>query len=249
MRHGDTMTLDELIQNYRKVFADQAEGYDFCDTDITAWFNEAVVEACRRALLIVDSNASFCTIPTSSGNYQFALDPRIIFIQRVKVASQDIPLWETTLGQLDIYYPGWEGKQSSTPTVFFTDQKPLTLSVYPKFSKTDSIKLTVAREPVTPMVALTESPEIPARFHRQLLDWVLYRAINVRDTDIAYGIRQETKWTAQDHLAAFTQSFGERPESADECRALLGYPRTSAFGQNAAMGGKVTSAPNAPNGA
>jgi hypothetical protein len=243
------MTLQDLINNYRKVFADEKTTYDFDNTIITGWFNEAVMEACRRSLLIVDSNASFCTIPTATGNFQFALDPRIIFIQRVKVASQDLPLWEATLAQLDVYTPGWEGKAASAPQVFFTDQKPLTLSVYPKFSKTDSLKLTVAREPVSPMAAMTDSPEIPARFHRQLLDWVLYRAINVRDSDIETGINPQTKWTAQDHLAAFTQSFGERPESADECRALLGYPRTGAFGQNAAMGGKVTTRAGSASGA
>ena len=235
------MTLDDLVSLYQEVFKDSITSSLFTVQQVVDWINEAENEACRRSMLLVDSANAMCSLSAGVGSQSFSLNPLIIFVLRAKCANGTRALYETTLENMDMYLPNWEAAPAGAPMMLWTNMQTLMFSVYPAFAKADTIKLTVARCPLNPMTLASPSPspEIPARFHRQLMDWVIYRTLNIRDPDVLGGLDPTRLWTANDFLSSFESSFGPRPQSTDEARALLGYPRSNAFGQNADMGGAV----------
>ena len=72
------MNLAGMIEAYRVAASDRVAPYFVEDADLTAFFNEAVRQACIRARLIHESaDPDICAIPVVSGQAAFPLHPSV----------------------------------------------------------------------------------------------------------------------------------------------------------------------------
>jgi len=205
------MKVGKLIEIFRHEVEDTQKPYLWSDPEVMAYLNEAEVEACRRARLLVDSStAAVCQISITADEQNFALDPRVIMIRRAKLADESYPLQKKSQAALDDEYPAWDGDVASTPQYYFLDSGSSSISLYPKHDATDTLHLTVVREPLNELNDDDETPEIPSRYHFGLLNWMKHRAYMKPDSE-----------TKNDQLAVlnlqlFEQEFGKRRTALDE---------------------------------
>lgn len=203
------MNLSEIIAAARIQATDTVAPYLWSDTEITGYANDAEREACRRARLITDSTtAAVCSITLSTA-VSYPLDPKVLFINRVKLVGESIPLAPISYKDLDRQVPGWEDN-TGTPTHFVKDTDTGRFRPYPTPTVAGTAKLTVTRMPLEDMVTSHDEPEIRPHLHDSLLFWVLYRMFSKPDND---G-HDEVK--AAKNLGLFEQEFGKKSAAFDE---------------------------------
>lgn len=204
------MLLGELIAIARRAADDLAEPSLWAD-DWIEFANDAQVEACRRARLITDaSTASLCELTVTSGADVYALSPLIIFVRRVKLDSQDQPLKSVDHRDLDLNVPGWES-QTGAPIAWVRNWETGKIRLWPTPDASDIARLRVVREPLEPMVdPNADAPEIAPRYHRGLVNWMLFRAYSKTDSQTLDPRK------AAEYLALFEQEFGQKSTAVDE---------------------------------
>lgn len=198
------MNLGELRARFRKEIRDNVKPYFFDDETVDAWINEAQDEACRRALLIVDSTSDAASVSLSAGDIGADLDPSVIFIRRAKILGAGNPLVPKVARSMDEEMPAWEESIASTPLVFVPDWQRDYFRVWPPTRDDITIKMTVVRTALAPMVGDKDAPEIKGTYHVHLLDWAKHKAFAVPDMD-AYDPKKSAA-----HEAAFVRNFGDR---------------------------------------
>jgi hypothetical protein len=208
------MNLGQLNALFRRLADDVEAPFFISDDDFTTYINEAEVEACRRARLLVDSTSALTALPIVSGQATYNLDSRILYVRRVKLASSTTPLAAADHRDMDQSLHGWDS-QSGTVERWITGmdnayQRVLRLYRIPTAS--DTATLTVVRKPENSMESESDEPEIEERFHIHLLHWPLYRYYSIQDADVADSKK------AQENLEQFVATFGT-PEQADEAEA------------------------------
>jgi hypothetical protein len=206
------MKLAELLAFTRETADDLLEKYQWSTPFITRALNEAENQACRRARLIVDSSTpAICRIPLVAGKSLYALDPRILFIRRVKLSTRSEPLGFGRVRDLDMTYPDWE-TETGDVIAWIPDFTSGYVRLFREPTSAEvpaTVNLTVVREPLRPMVQLEDCPEIKPRYHYRLAEWALYRMFMQRDSE-----RYDPDRAAR-HLAEFEAEFG-KPSSAVE---------------------------------
>lgn len=204
------MTLRELIDIFRHEVDDVAEPYLWTEEELIEYANDAENEACRRARLLLDSTTeAICQIDVEIGEASYALDPRVIFIRRAKVASRALPLARASLRDLDEAALGWD-THTGTVCAYLTDVDTGRVRLYRIPTATDTLHLTVARLPLTAMNSLDDEPEIHIRYQRSLRHWMHFRAYSKQDAETKDDKR------AADGLALFEQEFGKKSSAIDE---------------------------------
>lgn len=207
------MTLTQLLAYTREQADDVPAPQLWLDATLTTLLNEAQLEACRRARLIKDtSTTAICRIDLVLNTVLYTLDPRIIFVRRVKLNSRSLPLALKRVRDMDAELPGWEAHVGA-PLAWIPDHTTGKLLLYRKpdssFPLPDFLTLTVVRAPLVDLVAGGDIPEIAPRFHVKLHHWVLYRIFSKQDAE-TYDPK-----IAKDNLDAFEAEFG-KPSSANE---------------------------------
>lgn len=204
------MTLSELIKIARRRSDDLVTTYRISKAEYFEFANEAVEQACRRSRLIVDSTtAAICQITLANGTTTYALDPRVIFVRRVSLSGIVPALSPVSYKTLDRQAPDWQ-TETGQPRGFIKDFDTGLFRPYPSPDAAYTANLTVVRLPLAEMEDGDESPEIHARFHRQLVEWMLYRAYSKEDSEI-YSPKK-----AEQCLAAFEREFGALSSAQDE---------------------------------
>lgn len=204
------MKVREIFDLFRNEVDDTRHPPQWSDNELFEYLNDAENEAARRARLIVDSTTTaICQIPVVIGTSMYALDPRIIFIRRAKLASKSLPLGRKSYRDLDTCLPGWD---SHTGTVqgFITDLETGKIRLYRSPTATDTLLLTVVRLPLQVMDDLDDTPEIHTRHHRNLRHWMRFRAYSKEDAET----KDDAK--AAKGLALFEQEFGKASTAIDE---------------------------------
>lgn len=196
------MNLGELRDRFRRETNDLVKPYFWSDDELVAWLNEAQEEACRRALLLVDSTSDAAVIDLSAGDIGADLHPSVIFVRRA-IRGNGQALIPRVARSMDEEAPGWELAQPSTPYVFVPDWQTGYLRFYPPAKNAETIRLTVVRTPLNPMVNDEDAPEIRSQYHAYLLDWVKSRAYGKQDAD-SYDPKK-----ADFHEKQFILRFGE----------------------------------------
>ena len=191
--------------------------YFWSDDDFSGFLNEAQREAARRSHLLVDSTHAMTSIDILTGDRVVALDPRIQGIRRARMASSGIPLVLRSVRDMDEYLPGWEDSAASTPRVYVLDYQSGAVCLYPPSASVDTLKLTVVRDPLDELAEDEDVPEINARYHLALLNWVSYRAYSVQDADAGDPSKAEAS------LAEFEREFGTSAGAINEHWALEQY--------------------------
>lgn len=172
-------------------------------------FNEAIREACRRALLLVDrSTAAICTYAVTAGNPVVTLDPRIIKVRRADLVSSSTPLIRKYVTDMDEYSPGWENHTGSTGS-YIADYEPGKICLYCIPAQNDTLKLVTVRLPLDDLEEGL-SPEIPLQYHDALRHYVVADVRNTDDTEL-YDPRK-----AAIAEAKFEKEFGPKRSALDE---------------------------------
>lgn len=220
-----SLTLAQLITLYREMADDKGSAPFVSDTLATSYFNEAQVEAARRARLFKDSTtAAICISTATAGQQSITLDPRVIFVRRVKIDSKELPLAREHQNVMDAALPNWDSIDYGDVCRYIPDRDTGALWFDSRFQGTDTIRMAVIREPLADMsldvvtttgtvtnTATGTPPEVRPRHQRALIDWVLHRVLTNRDFEEKYDPD-----SAKDHLAAFEGEFGKKSSAIDE---------------------------------
>ena len=200
------MTLADFIAEFRSVRDDTQAPYLWSDEDITRYLNDAVNEACERALLIEDRTTSaVCIISLEVGEPSYPLHDSIIKVKRVVFDGR--PLSETSVEKLDADDSYWESR-SGDPREYLLESN-ISIRFDRKPTAVADVSLTVYRTPLEPLSVdnMEGVPEIKALYHMRLLPWV-YRCALLKHDAETYD-----KDRADQQEAIFTMNFGERPDA------------------------------------
>lgn len=220
------MTLDELIDTFRKRMQDTAEPYLWSDEEVIEFADDAENEAAERASLLRDTTtAEICEVDVVADTAAYLLDARIIRVERAKLDLGSVPLvlsstaamdrgagvtprdWRTQslIWQSGAAGSGWE-QRTGTPALALLDREGAqwNLRLMPIPVVDDTLRLHVFRTPLVPMATADRSPEIQARLHIRLVDWMVHRAYSKQDSE-AFDQSKADKAEA-----VFTRTFGER---------------------------------------
>lgn len=204
------MTVADLIAEFRDRAFDQKSPPLWTDTQLIRWANDAQREACRRGKLLIDStDDTICSIDYDTVDPVLDLDTRIISIREAIVDGQTIPLDEYLLSRMNELFPGWRSAAAQFPMGYIKDYGSKQIRLYPQPTQAGTVLLSVVREPLEDM-AKTDEPELPARYHMSLVEWLLYRAYSLQDPDTCDPQR------AQKALTAFETEFGRRSSARNE---------------------------------
>jgi hypothetical protein len=179
-----SMNLGELINTFRSDIRDTEVPYLWPDADVIEYANDAVNEACRRAKLITDSEtAACCTLTITPPAVSCLFHSSVIYVKDI-IDVNGVPLVKVPRQALDYSTPGWRAHTATKPEFWVPDLTSRTFRPYPAPSQAATFTATVIRTPLTGMSnPATDSPEIPARYHRPLVHWMRFRAYNRRDSE------------------------------------------------------------------
>lgn len=203
------MKLVELIDRFRRDRKDTSDPFFWSDDQIVDWLNEAEVEACIRADLLIDETTDSITLVTvGAGVSSVQLDQRIIDVHSVMVDGR--PIEPTSIEALNKTWPNWRNATpAQRPSWWVFEENNVLRLVRPPAEELE-IRLRVSRLPLNRMT-LSQSentPEIGAIHHIKLLDWAHSEALRMPDAetiDLNKSAVYETR---------FVRSFGTREDAA-----------------------------------
>lgn len=211
------MTLAELRSLYRRMAGDTVKPYLCSDEAVDFWANEAEVEACRRAHILVDSVSDASQLFLNAGDSVLELDDRVIAIRRARLVNGNRNLRFIVLRDMDDRFPGWENATPSTPLVLIPDYQSGAVALYPPSGVQDTVRMTVVRTPMSRMTEDEHCPEIPQRYHAALVHYILSEAYNTQDADLFDAKK------AEKHALLFAAEFGPKVTATNERWALEQY--------------------------
>lgn len=203
------MTLRELIDRFRTLANDKVEPYFWADDEIVIWLNDAQEEAVLRGRLLHSSNdVDMCRIAVLAGESVYSYDDLIYefdaisFHEDFDTKHECISL--VSMEELSRYLPDWETAKGK-PQYALQDDKRLVL--YPMPDKAGTLFLSGYYAPKNILGHDDDVPEIHVLHHKHLLDWVLYQAFSIPDTEMFDPNRAKL---AEER---FTRYFGEQTDS------------------------------------
>lgn len=204
------MQLLDLVTLFRNEVDDTTEPYLWSDEEVVEFANDAQLEACRRARLLVDSSTAAITqVAVTAGNGLLTLDARVLFVRRARFAGA-LPLRRMNMQDMEDYDPFWQDAAAGTPRAFVPDYETGKLLLWPAPSSNGTLLLTVVREPLVDMIDDEDTPEVAPRYHRSLRFWMMARAYGKQDAQ-ANDPKKEMA-----SLALFEQEFGKKSSAIDE---------------------------------
>ncbi len=223
------MTLQDLVDLFREVVDDKAATPIVSDDLAASYLNEAQTEAARRARLFKDSTSDdICVMTATAGQQYIDLDPRVIFVRRLKIDSKDLPLSRRHQVDMDRMMPNWDAIDYGDVCRYIPDRDTGQIWFDSPFQADDVVRMAVIREPLADMsfggevetivgTATTTStvdptdPEVRPRYQKKLVDWAAYRVMNSRDFEEKYDPEG-----AKRHLDMFEAEFGKQSSAIDE---------------------------------
>jgi hypothetical protein len=177
------MKLGELLAMVRRdELDDESTPYLWSNDSLIEYAEDAENEACRRASLLRDATTTaICRITLVAGTASYDLDARVIRIRRARLPGKT-PLAPVTTAELDERRPGWED-ETGEPTAYLTDWETGAIRLYPNPTAVATLQLQVVRLPLAAMNDTEDTPEIHARFHRDLRHWIVKRAFSKKDSE------------------------------------------------------------------
>lgn len=203
------MTLGELILAYRTDAFDQVAPYLASDAQVKLWLNEAQDEAAVRARLLRETQDDcMCVIDVWADESVYELHDAVYEIDyiafRATGAAERTPLELVSTGWLDKNQSGWRDR-TGCPRWAIQDERTIRLAPTP--SVAGEVLLEVYRLPKETMDDDDDEPEIHRANHRSLVDWALFRAFSIPDSDQFDDDRSARA------LGRFTARFGLRPDA------------------------------------
>ncbi len=174
--------------------------------DILEYARDGENEICERLRVIKDQSSSLTDISVNTSTGTYGLSATIVSIDSAIMSLGSEPLMETSERVLDLSHPSWR-TESGTPRSYIKTPTN-NIILFPIPIVVDTINMSVSRFPTIQM-AVGGSPEIDARYHAGLLEWILHRAYMKNDSETL------NVGKAQDHLKKFESYFGPKRILAD----------------------------------
>lgn len=210
------MKLGELLAIVRRdELDDTTSPYLWPTESLIEYADDAQNEACRRASLLRDATTTaICRVTLVAGTSEYALDPRVIRVRRAFLTGGTYPLQPVTTAQMDEEHGGWQA-ETGEPRAYLTDWETGELRVIPTPTAAGTLELQVVRLPLVALNDLEDTPEVHARFHRDLRHWIVKRAFEKRDSeteDLKRAAQAEARFIAAfgDGLSARTEEWNAR---------------------------------------
>lgn len=205
------MLLSELLRRFRVDANDKVEPYFNEDIDVIAWLNDAANEACIRGRLLHESqNPDVCQIPITTSSSQYPLHPSLYELTLVWFEPDNgfrgSNLALVSPEYLDQRYES-ENWRRLKGMPQFAIQDDTTIRLVPAPDITGELQLEGYRVPIVHMENDNDMPEINQIHHVHLIQWVLYKAFSVPDSEFFDPNR------AAIAEQVFTDYFGLRPDS------------------------------------
>lgn len=203
------MNLEQLITSFRIDADDLVEPHLFATDWVANWLTEAQSEAAIRGRLILeDANPAICQVAVTAGQASYELHRCVYEIADLRFvpagATESIPLPLVTREWLDDKRPGWRDATGIPAWAIQTDRR-LRLAGVPNVDGT--LYIEAYRTPLKALAEDTDKPELAEAHHRHLVNWALFRAFSRPGSETIDPKRAELS------LMAFTQYFGQRPDS------------------------------------
>lgn len=213
-------TAAEIILLARERLDDLAQPYLWTDNLLLAYLNDAQMEASRRAALLVDGTGSIAKITVKAGTASYKLDPRVIRVQRVRMAGRT--LLPARIEELDAM-GDWESA-TGEPTHYVLNGDSRHITLYPSPDADGLINMTLQREPLDAMT-MGDEPEIAPRYHMALASFIAGRAYAKQDIET-----QDIKKSAT-AMAEFDLEFGNKNQAtaAEDAWNRDQYPSAHQF--------------------
>lgn len=212
------MRLGQLLEIVRSELDDREEPYLWSDAELIEYADDAQNEACRRARLLLDSETTDTSrITLVPGTAVYAVDPRVIRVERAIVAGEHLPVRMCLRRHVDRMLPGWEDQDDGLPELLIPDWQSRAIRLVAAPAEAGTLRLTVVRLPLAPLNDLDDEPEIPEHFHRSLRHWIVHRAYLKHDAE---AFDEQASIRA---LAWFTEEFGRAQPAYDEAWVQTHY--------------------------
>lgn len=201
------MNAAQILAAFRAARRDEVEPYLWSDDELVGYLNEAVQQACERALLIEDSTSAAASVALAPGQSVYPMHPSVLRIKRAVILG--CRLCETSIEALDSGWGGWETVSGMPRHFVFQQSSPPSIRVTPVPVDNLRLDLTVYRGALTPIDRsdLSQTPEIPERFHVHLLDW-MHRCALLKD-----DAETRSPDDAARYEASFERNFGRRADA------------------------------------
>lgn len=207
------MTPKIIIENFREEAHDIVTPPLWSDAFLLRALNEARMQAARRGRLLEDGTTpEICTIAVKVNKAIYDIDPRVIYIRRVKHSLIARPLPKCSIADADAGRPGWEDEAAGTPVCWIPiGDHQLRLFNTPDTAAT--LSLIVVREPLEDVTIASDEDamDLEPRYHYGLKNFMMGTAYMKRDLIETYRPGE-----AKDRFDAFTAEFGPATSAVEE---------------------------------
>lgn len=223
------MTLLELINKCASDLDDMKEPYLWSDDDLVRAAQLAINKMCEECKFLMDSATTAITeITLVTATSLYDLDPRIIEVLEVYPDWGTSPLIKTEISDLT-KITEWR-TQTGTPRGYLLDFQIDKLRVYPIPEAADNgykLNLSVVRYPLADFSTTDmslQTPEIPARYHEDLVNGMLAKAYLKKDSE-TFNDKLSTFFEAKfrTRMNEITRKFSAKVKSAQTASPLKAF--------------------------
>ena len=227
------MNLEQLRRRFRVLAKDTVEPFLYADDDIADWLTDAEAQACMRGRLLLDDyTPSVCVVPVVAGTHSYKLHAKLyeLVLVRFKATgdTRSDPVRLVSREWMDDNVRDWRDADNWSYTSAsrrYAVQSETGLRIVPAPDVAGELLIEGYRLPFKPLANDTDKPEIHEASHEKLVQWALYRAFSVPDSESFDPQRSEN---AQ---AEFTRHFGlpvdadlRRSTRTDQVQHNTAYP-------------------------
>ena len=227
------MNLEQLRRRFRVLAKDTVEPFLYADDDIADWLTDAEAQACMRGRLLLDDyTPSVCVVPVVAGTHGYNLHPKLyeLVLVRFKATgdTRSDPVRLVSREWMDDNVRDWRDADNWSYTSAsrrYAVQSETGLRIVPAPDVAGELLIEGYRLPMRPLANDNDKPEIHEASHEKLIQWALFRAFSVPDSESFDPQRSEN---AQ---AEFTRHFGlpvdadlRRSTRTDQVQHNTAYP-------------------------
>lgn len=207
------MTLAELIAEFRSLAFDEVEPYLFSDDKITNWLNNGLKEACVRGRLLHEcDDTDICQIAIHQGQAKYPTHPKLYEITHASLTLPSVnggkrtPVCLISFEEASRHHSGWQYDEHDYNETVQIIQHDTYIRLNRMPDDDGMLYLEGYRLPHK-MTNKMDVPEIHLTHHEHLIDWALYKAFSVPDSEV-FDVNK-----SQMAKERFTEYFGLQTDS------------------------------------
>lgn len=171
-------TVGDLIKAFREDERDSVAPYQWSDTQLVRFANEALTEFAEQTKSIYDDSGDVTQLAFNIGQQEFELHPSIIDVLDAAIGTDS----------LDIAAPGVFKRRDlptgGKPRLLVLNPSANLMKLYPAPTLAGTLELTVIRRPLAEVAKDSAIPDIPPDERRHLLLFIKHKALSVPDIEL-----------------------------------------------------------------